>query len=149
VSKVVHLSNDAHALAKVYCKSRGLKMSDWVGSLIIDAISVQEEPKPQEQPQDVSLPRKKQLPRVDETVQTTDDGVPVYAQPPFWAKSAPVESDVEEVPLAAVPAAATPVAAAVPAPVEIGTEASPEVVEAQPIEEVAPVNLSTDSKPFI
>jgi hypothetical protein len=100
VSKVVHLSNDAHALAKVYCKSRGLKMSDWVGSLIIDAISVQEEPKPQEQPQDVSLPRKKQLPRVDETVQTTDDGVPVYAQPPFWAKSVPIESELEEPPLA-------------------------------------------------
>jgi hypothetical protein len=128
-------------------------MSDWVGSLIIDAISVQEEPKPQEQPQDVSLPRKKQLPRVDETVQTTDDGVPVYAQPPFWAKSVPVESELGEVPLGGGPVAAAPVPAAVPAavpaPVEIGTEASPEAVEAQPIEEVAPVNLSTDSKPFI
>ena len=85
VSKVVHLSNEAHAQAKVYCKSRGLKMSDWVGSLIIDAISVQEEPKPPEQPQDVSAPRKKQLPRMDDTVQSTDDGVPVYSQPPFWA----------------------------------------------------------------
>ena len=114
MSKVVHLSNDAHALAKVYCKSRGLKMSDWVGSLIIDAISAQEEPKQPEQPQDVSLPRKKQLPRMDESIQSTADGVPVYAQPPFWAKKTPVETE------------------------EGTVEAAPESVEPQPLEEAAP-----------
>lgn len=122
MSKVVHLSNDAHALAKVYCKSRGLKMSDWVGSLIIDAISVQEEPKPQEQPQDVSVPRKKQLPRMDDTVQSTDDGVPVYSQPPFWAKST-IEPELEETVV--------------------------ESVEPQPLEEASPVSLSTDSEPYL
>ena len=125
MSKVVHLSNDAHALAKVYCKSRGLKMSDWVGSLIIDAISAQEEPKQPEQPQDVSLPRKKQLPRMDDSVQSTADGVPVYAQPPFWAKSK------------------------TPAEPEEGTaEAAPESVEQQPLEEAAPSGL-VEPKPFI
>ena len=125
MSKVVHLSNDAHALAKVYCKSRGLKMSDWVGSLIIDAISAQEEPKQPEQPQDVSLPRKKQLPRMDDSVQSTADGVPVYAQPPFWAKSTvPAESE------------------------EVAVEATSESVESQPLEETAPTTL-VDSKPFI
>ena len=125
MSKVVHLSNDAHALAKVYCKSRGLKMSDWVGSLIIDAISAQEEPKQPEQPQDVSLPRKKQLPRMDDSVQSTADGVPVYAQPPFWAKSkAPAE------------------------PEEGTVEAATESVEQQPLEEAAPAGL-VEPKPFI
>ena len=125
MSKVVHLSNDAHALAKVYCKSRGLKMSDWVGSLIIDAISAQEEPKQPEQPQDVSLPRKKQLPRMDDTVQSTADGVPVYAQPPFWAKSkTPAE------------------------PEEALAEAPAESAEQQPLEEAAPSNL-LEPKPFI
>ena len=125
MSKVVHLSNDAHALAKVYCKSRGLKMSDWVGSLIIDAISAQEEPKQPEQPQDVSLPRKKQLPRMDDSVQSTADGVPVYAQPPFWAKSK------------------------TPAEPEEGTaEASTENVEQQPLEDSAPSGL-VEPKPFI
>ena len=125
MSKVVHLSNDAHALAKVYCKSRGLKMSDWVGSLIIDAISAQEEPKQPEQPQDVSLPRKKQLPRMDDSVQSTADGVPVYAQPPFWAKSK------------------------TPAEPEEGTvEAATESVEQQPLEEAAPSGL-VEPKPFI
>ena len=125
MSKVVHLSNDAHALAKVYCKSRGLKMSDWVGSLIIDAISAQEEPKQPEQPQDVSLPRKKQLPRMDDTVQSTADGVPVYAQPPFWAKSkTPAESE------------------------ESLAEAPAESTEQQPLEEAAPSNL-LEPKPFI
>ena len=132
MSKVVHLSNDAHALAKVYCKSRGLKMSDWVGSLIIDAISAQEEPKQPEQPQDVSLPRKKQLPRMDDTVQSTADGVPVYAQPPFWAKSkAPLESE-EVAPVEAAPA----------------TVPVPENAEPQPLEEAAAPNL-TEPKPFI
>ena len=125
MSKVVHLSNDAHALAKVYCKSRGLKMSDWVGSLIIDAISAQEEPKQPEQPQDVSLPRKKQLPRMDDSVQSTADGVPVYAQPPFWAKSK------------------------TPAEPEEGTvEVATESVEQQPLEEAAPSGL-VEPKPFI
>ena len=132
MSKVVHLSNDAHALAKVYCKSRGLKMSDWVGSLIIDAISAQEEPKQPEQPQDVSLPRKKQLPRMDDTVQSTADGVPVYAQPPFWAKSkAPLESEEVE-PVEAAPAAVS----------------VPETAEPQPLEEAAAPNL-VEPKPFI
>ena len=126
MSKVVHLSNDAHALAKVYCKSRGLKMSDWVGSLIIDAISAQEEPKQPEQPQDVSLPRKKQLPRMDETIQSTADGVPVYAQPPFWAKSK-TPAEPEE-------AAAT--------------EGGVENVETQPLEEAAPAPQA-EPKPFI
>ena len=128
MSKVVHLSNDAHALAKVYCKSRGLKMSDWVGSLIIDAISAQEEPKQPEQPQDVNLPRKKQLPRMDESIQSTADGVPVYAQPPFWAKKPAAETE------------------------EVAAEASTEGVEPQPLEEQAaapaPAPLP-DSKPFI
>ena len=96
VSKVVHLSNEAHAQAKVYCKSRGLKMSDWVGSLIIDAISEQEEPLPKEQPLDVSVPRKKQLPRTDDSVQSSADGVPVYSQPPFWAKPEITPEDEEE-----------------------------------------------------
>ena len=95
MSKVVHLSNEAHAQAKVYCKSRGLKMSDWVGSLIIDAISVHEEPAPQEPVPVTNAPRKKQLPRTDDTVQSTDDGVPVYSQPPFWAKSDVVAGEEE------------------------------------------------------
>ena len=78
-----------------------------------------------EQPQDVSLPRKKQLPRMDDSVQSTADGVPVYAQPPFWAKSK------------------------TPAEPEEGTaEASTENVEQQPLEDSAPSGL-VEPKPFI
>ena len=86
MSKVVHLSNEAHAQAKVYCKSRGLKMSDWVGALIIEAISENEETKQPEPQVESTAPRKKKLPKTDDTVQQTDQGVPVYSQPPFWAK---------------------------------------------------------------
>jgi len=34
MSKVVHLSDQAHNKAKAYCQRRGLKMSEWVASLI-------------------------------------------------------------------------------------------------------------------
>ena len=34
MSKVVHLSDQAHHKAKAYCQRRGLKMSEWVASLI-------------------------------------------------------------------------------------------------------------------
>lgn len=34
MSKVVHLSDQAHTKAKAYCQLRGLKMSEWVAALI-------------------------------------------------------------------------------------------------------------------
>ena len=95
MSKVVHLSNEAHAQAKVYCKSRGLKMSDWVGALIIEAISENEEAKQPEPQVEPTAPRKKKLPKTDDTIQSTEQGVPVYSQPPFWAKQTVVDTDDE------------------------------------------------------
>ena len=38
MSKVIHLSDQAHNNAKNFCKQHGLKMSDWVADLIVDAI---------------------------------------------------------------------------------------------------------------
>ena len=37
MSKVVHISDEAHAKAKAYCKQNDLRMSDWVGELIYQA----------------------------------------------------------------------------------------------------------------
>ena len=100
VSKVIHLSNEAHGLAKQYCKSKGLKMSDWVGALIMDAVSASEPrevPEPVVEPQPVvvepsNAPKKKKLPSIDDSPQMSTDGTPVYEQPPFWAKQAPAPS---------------------------------------------------------
>ena len=39
MSKVVHLSDDAHNLAKDYCTKLGVKMSDWVAELIVRSIT--------------------------------------------------------------------------------------------------------------
>jgi hypothetical protein len=39
MSKVVHLSDDAHNLAKDYCAKLGVKMSDWVADLITRSIT--------------------------------------------------------------------------------------------------------------
>ena len=112
MSKVVHLSNDAHAVAKVHCKENGLKMSDWVASLITRAITAESAPEPVVAPapalviaqppvtsapvqEESTGPRKKKLARLDEE-EGVDGGVPVYARPPFWASGTEDVEDVED-----------------------------------------------------
>ena len=105
MSKVIHLSNEAHGLAKQYCKSKGLKMSDLVGALSMDAVSASEPkevPEPVVEPQPVvveqsNAPKKKKLPSIDDSPQVSQDGTPVYEKPPFWATPAAVPSrdDIE------------------------------------------------------
>ena len=73
-------------------------MSDWVGSLILEAISAETqeaEPEPVPVQEAPAAPRKKKLPEMDDTIQSTDDGTPVYAQPPFWAKPKPEAEEKE------------------------------------------------------
>ena len=103
MSKVVHLSNEAHAVAKVFCKENGLKMSDWVASLITRAIVVDAPAEPEviSAPppviQTVAVveeevptgPKKKKLLRLDEDA-AEDDVMPAYSQPPFWVRTVPV-----------------------------------------------------------
>ncbi len=36
---VVHISEEAHRLAKAHCEDRGIRMTDWVGGLIRKATS--------------------------------------------------------------------------------------------------------------
>ena len=98
MSKVVHLSNDAHAVAKVYCKARGLKMSDWVGALILEAIEAEAKPKQTEPVPDSSAPRKKTLPRLGDEAQASVDGLPVYTQPPFWSRVEKAQENTLEEP---------------------------------------------------
>ena len=117
--KVVHLSDDAHELAKAYCKDSGMKMSDWVAMLIKRAVEPQPQvtapapapvmshpairevaPRmPEQRPasfnassfgssaaasaSNPSLPKKKPMLR---ELSSDEDQVPVYAQPPFWAR---------------------------------------------------------------
>ena len=71
MSKVVHLSADAHARAKLHCKSQGVRMSDWVAELIEKAleapVAVLQERAP--------LNQRKQLPRLDQEQATDSEGV--------------------------------------------------------------------------
>ncbi len=83
MSKVVHLNDDAHARAKVFCKEHGLRMSEWVAQLIDEAIS-QNKAEPDTR---AALSTRKVLKRLDDRLQTGTDGEPVYAQPPFWAET--------------------------------------------------------------
>ena len=81
MSKVVHLSDDAHNFAKDYCTKHGVKMSDWVAELIEDAITnCRTDPTVQ-----TLAPKKKILQWLQLTPQTDETGVPVYARPPFWS----------------------------------------------------------------
>lgn len=111
--KVVHLSDDAHELAKAYCKDSGMKMSDWVAMLIKRAVEpapvVAPPPPPpppapivREAPRMISSemhaprfneasvnslgPKKKPMLR-ELSSEKSEDAVPVYAQPPFWARA--------------------------------------------------------------
>ncbi|MEM6532362.1 MAG: hypothetical protein AAF654_07050 [Myxococcota bacterium] len=84
-TKVVHLSTDAHALAKKHCKENGLKMSDWVANLIRQAISESKKETIANNVRDL-VPQKKRVapsPSVSE-----EQEVPAWAQPPFWASRA-------------------------------------------------------------
>jgi hypothetical protein len=105
MSKVIHLSEQAHNNAKNFCKQHALKMSDWVADLIADAI-VNNRVNPRSGVSSSSVPRaappaspppaapvtpaipKKKLERIDEVATTgTVDDVPPWAAPPFWAKT--------------------------------------------------------------
>ena len=103
MSKVIHLSDDAHAKAKAFCKEHSLKMSDWVAALIDTAIAggntVTAAPtlantnvRPHASHADESnvralVQKKKLLEHYESSLQTAEDGLPVYAAPPFWAKA--------------------------------------------------------------
>ena len=100
MSKVIHLSDEAHNRAKGFCKQHGLKMSDWVADLIAEAIATgRTDPKvpPRVQApapavvvvapaQNTNQPsNKKKLERLDERA-GEGETVPPWAAPPFWSK---------------------------------------------------------------
>lgn len=97
MSKVVHLSDDAHASAKRHCQRSGLKMSEWVAVLIERATAeaaagatggrapAAAAPAKEKQPP----PRRAAVvaPQPTETSSAAVDGaLPLYAAPPFWAR---------------------------------------------------------------
>lgn len=89
MSKVVHLSDEAHQQAKVFCKERGLKMSDWVATLIHGAIA---DGRTDTDARSL-VPKKRILERLEAKIQpqpqvhvpAPEEDVPAYARPPFWA----------------------------------------------------------------
>lgn len=119
MSKVIHLSDDAHNKAKAFCKEQGLKMSDWVAALIAREIANGgSEPAPGHSSSASSngngngngastgtgnstgtpaavlednvralVQKKKVLEHYEDRSPTAEDGLPVYAAPPFWAKA--------------------------------------------------------------
>lgn len=107
MSKVVHLSDDAHARAKAHCQRAGLKMSEWVAALIERATA---EPEPQgASPADaapVLPPGQVQAltPRIGTThrgaagSEDVDGALPLYAAPPFWARGTAPEAPPSGVP---------------------------------------------------
>lgn len=123
MSKVVHLSDDAHNRAKAFCKEHGLKMSDWVAALIEQAVARGGGATVSFTSPSTSVPashgavtgtpivasvanlaaassidnsravrrglvtKKKVEQPLNIEPQVSDEGLPVYAAPPFWAKA--------------------------------------------------------------
>ena len=83
MSKVIHLSNEAHAQAKSYCKEHGFKMSDWVATLIQGAIvGAPNLQKPGLMP----VGKRKSVSNLEEQKVASESVEAVYAAPPFWAR---------------------------------------------------------------
>lgn len=81
MSKVVHLADDSHRRAKEFCKQHSLRMSDWVATLINEAISKgRTDTKVR-----ALVPKKKILEKLQSKPTMDETGVPVYAKPPFWS----------------------------------------------------------------
>ena len=91
MSKVIHLSDDAHNKAKEFCREHSLKMSDWVAALINLAISgeglAMAAVTAAEGNVRTFVTKKKALEHIDSTAQMAEDGLPLYAAPPFWAEA--------------------------------------------------------------
>lgn len=79
MSKVVHLSDQAHIKAKAFCKANGLRMSDWVAMLIEEAVAV-EQTEPQTR---VVVSKKKAAKPASEPIPVSEEA-PAYSAPPFW-----------------------------------------------------------------
>jgi hypothetical protein len=89
MSKVIHLSDDAHNKAKEFCRQHELKMSDWVAGLIAAAITHGDASVESAVNNVRSLVSKKKfIEHVDEAPAMGEDGLPVYASPPFWDTAA-------------------------------------------------------------
>ncbi|MFC1611129.1 hypothetical protein ACFL6C_09230 [Myxococcota bacterium] len=82
MSKVIHLPEDAHRQAKKFCGQHRLRMSDWVGTLIDEAVArIEDQPVTS-----LSDPKKKVLRKLHSMPQTDDEGVPMFQKPPFWKR---------------------------------------------------------------
>ncbi len=64
---VIHLTHEAHAIVKAYCKRRDLRMSKWASEVLIDAVNPA-----------VPVPKR----RIEE-LQTTETDA--FERAPFWA----------------------------------------------------------------
>jgi hypothetical protein len=92
MSKVIHLSDDAHNKAKEFCRDNALKMSDWVAALINLAIHGDTFASAAATAAQANLrtlvPKKKYVPPREEAVpEEVDTDQPAYAAPPFWAQA--------------------------------------------------------------
>lgn len=91
MSKVVHLSDDAHNNAKQFCREHALKMSDWVATLINLAVRGEKLSAAASIVAAANMRtmvEKKKLAQPSDTPSQTDvDGSPVYSAPPFWAQA--------------------------------------------------------------
>jgi antitoxin component of RelBE/YafQ-DinJ toxin-antitoxin module len=78
MSKVIHLGTDAHKTAKRFCKQHGLRMTDWVATLVDEAIANHVTPIEVAS----ESPKKKVLQKLAATPQA--DEPQLWERAPFW-----------------------------------------------------------------
>jgi len=112
-TKVIHLADEVHDMAKKHCTECGMRMSDWVASLIRKEITVLDktpqvqlpiskiqqpvplpvaviQPSPrlvlEEKIRSIPQPRKRPVHTVPAEEQTSEAVVAAFSAPPFWAQ---------------------------------------------------------------
>jgi hypothetical protein len=88
MSKVVHISEQAHGRAKDFCRRHQTPMSDWVNALI-EAATDASVPAPRLSGLGITVDVVKKK-RIDPLLaqEVPADGVQAYASPPFWLTKA-------------------------------------------------------------
>jgi hypothetical protein len=91
-TKVIHLSNEVHALAKEHCAKMGVLLKEWAERALQSTIERED---PSRKLQTFSYVQKKPLTELNHMGEN-DDGIKQWELPPFWERGG--ELNIEEEP---------------------------------------------------
>lgn len=92
--KVIHLSDDIHALVKEHCLKMGVPLKDWAEKALLSVIERED---PSRKRQVFSYVQKKPLTSIPEK-EKKDDDIKPWELPPFWERTGKFHSEEDPLP---------------------------------------------------